>query len=190
VVFSPEDGEVWVGTGQAPTSRGEWVCFSFDALGAAPRPSFRLDDGETDEARQAYEHDRRAYVAYLDDGDVRGAQAEMDRARALAPSEALFHLLAGLSALELGDAAGAHERLARAVELGHPHEARRAAMQLWLGRALDRLGRRDEARAAYRKALALRADPPVHAAAKKGDARPWPGGAMNVDFSLADVVQP
>ena len=190
VVFSPEDGEVWVGTGEAPTSRGEWVCFSFDALGAASKPSFRLADGETDAARQAYEHYRRAYVAYLDEGDVRGAQAEMDRARALAPDEALFHFLAGLTALESGDAEAARIRLARAAEIGHPHEERRAAMQLWLGRALDRLGRRDAARTAYRKALALRADPPVHAAAKKDDARPWKGGTLNVDFSLADVVSP
>lgn len=190
VVFSPEDGQVWVGTGEAPTSRGEWACFSFDQKGATPAPRFRVSDGETDDSRSAFEHYRRAYVAYLDELDVKKAQDEMDAARALAPKEALYHFLAGLCALERSDHLGAEQRLSAAIQLGHPHEERRAAFHLWRARALDRQGRRAEALADYRRSLALRADAPVHAAAKKGHAAPWRGATMNVDFSMADVVQP
>ncbi len=191
VVFSPEDGEVWVGTGEAPTSRGEWVCFSLDGSDvSASKKSFRLADGERDEERVAFEHYRQAYIAYLDEQDPKKAQALMDEARALCPTQPLFHFLAGLTALEQGDAAGARLRLNEAIALSHPHVERRAAFHLWRGRALDRLGDRKAALSDYRTALALRADAGVHRAAKAGHARPYRGGPITIDFSMADVVQP
>lgn len=191
VVFSPEDGEVWVGVGEAPTSRGEWVSFSLAESDATPRrETFRLKDDETSAEREAFEHYRKAYVAYLDDQDVEAAQQAMDRARALCPEQPLFHFLAGLSALERGDAGAAIARLDEAVALGHPHPERRAAFHLWRGRARDRLGRRAEALADYRLALALPADAPVKRAAQRGHGRAFRGAPMNIDFSMADVVQP
>jgi len=191
VVFSPEDGEVWVGTGEAPTSRGEWVCFSLGENDAPKsKQSFRLADGESDDERRAFEHYRTAYIAYLDEQDPKKAQGEMDAARALCPTQPLYHFLAGLTALEQGDAIGARERLDRAITLGHPHVERRAAFHLWRGRAFDRLGDRKAALSDYRMALALRADAGVHKAAKAGHVRPYRGGPITIDFSMGDVVQP
>ena len=191
VVFSPEDGQVWVGTGEAPTSRGEWLCFSLrDNDLAEGKETFRLADDETEIERQAFEHYRKAYVAYLDELDVHKALKEMDAARQLCPEQALFHYLAGLSALELGDAPSAKERLDRAVALGHPHPERRAAFHLWRGRAHDRLGDRKAALLDYRLALATPSDPGVLAAAKAGHRKPYRARAMNIDFSMGDVVQP
>lgn len=191
VVFSPEDAIVWVGTGEAPTSRNEWVAFDLRTGAVAEgRPSFRVEDGEREDEREAFARYRAAYVRYLDHDDAAGAAAAMDEACALAPEEPLYHFLRGLLALSAGDAAMAVSALDRALALGHAHEERRAGFHLWRARAADRLERRDEALAHYRRALALRADPPVHAAARKGFARPWRGGRWAIDFSMADVVTP
>lgn len=191
VVFSPEDGQVWVGTGEAPTSRGEWVSFSLKDADATPgQTTFTVRDGETTAERQAFEHYRRAYVAYLDDQDVKKAQDEMDAARALCPEQPLYQALAGLAALERGDAVGAVQRFDRAIAIGHPHVQRVAAFHLWRGRAHDRCADRQAALKDYRKALSLTADAGVHRAARAGHKKAWAGGAMNVDFSMGDVVQP
>jgi tetratricopeptide (TPR) repeat protein len=191
VVFKPEDGLMWVGTGEAPTSRNEFLCFSLKEqdLVSAQKP-FRVEDGETADARAAYEHYRRVYCAYVDSHDVALALRECEQACRLAPNEALYHSLAGLLALELRDAAKAVASLDRAIALGHPHEERRASFHLHRGRAYDLLGQRRKATDDYRACLALRADPPAHAAARKQYGKPWKHRAFNVDISLADVVSP
>lgn len=191
VVLKPEDGLVWVGTGEAPTSRGDFACFSL-ATGdwVEERGSFRVEDGESPSARDAFEHYRRAYCAYVDDHDVRLARRECEEARRLAPREPLYHALVGLTSLELADASTAREAFDAALALGHPHEERRATFHLFRGRARDVLGDRRGAVDDYRACLALRADAPTHAAARMHCQKAWKHRAFDVDFSLADVVAP
>jgi hypothetical protein len=89
------------------------------------------------------------------------------------------------------DAKGACDALDRAVELGHPHEARRAAFHLWRGRARELRGAREDACRDTRTALALAADPSIHAAAKRDLRKPYKMDRtprIQIDFSMADVV--
>ncbi|MDQ3034532.1 MAG: C45 family autoproteolytic acyltransferase/hydrolase [Myxococcota bacterium] len=194
VVFKPEDGVVWVGTGDSPTSGGSFVPFSLDAADADPRQGgLTTTNRESPEARQAFEHYRRAYVAYLDEHDVPKARAEMDAARRIAPEQPLYHFLSGLCSLQQGANDAAIDAMSRAIELGHPHEERRAAMHLWRARAYAQAGRRRDAIFDWRRALSLRADRAVHDAARKDIKKGWNATRaerMQVDFSMADVAMP
>ncbi|MBX3190509.1 MAG: hypothetical protein KF819_26145 [Labilithrix sp.] len=192
VVFRPEDGAFWVGVGESPSSHGTFVPLSLAREDhAAELGSFRASVPE--HARRAFEHFRRAYVAYTDARDLDGARREMGQACELEPAQSLYHATNGLLALAAGDAAAAAEKLGHAVRLGHTDEPRLAAFHLWRARALDLLGARDDAKRSYRSALALRNDAPVAAAAKKGLAKPFATAAarrMQIDMSLADVMSP
>jgi hypothetical protein len=191
VVFCPEDGVVWVGTGEAPTSRNRFVAFDLHGERRATElPSFVVADGESPEARRAYEAYRRAYVSHLDDGDTRGALASMSEACTLAPREPVFAFLRGLLALELREHRVADESLSRAIELGHAHPERRAAFHLWRARVRGEAGRQKDAIADYRACLSIPADPPVHAAARREHGRGWNGKRRAIDFSMGDVVTP
>lgn len=194
VVFRPEDGIVWVGTGEAPTSHGEFVPFSLETMDHAPEAgSFHAGPEQGSPAYEGFELFRRAYVAYLDEGDTGAARGLMDRAREICPEQALYHYLSGMMSLTDGDGVTAARTLGRALEVGHPDPERVAACHLWRGRALDLAGRRDEALVEYARALERRADRPVRRAAERGlstryrrrDAR-----RVHVDFALADVVSP
>lgn len=191
-VFSPEDGALWVGVGEAPSSHGTFVPLSLAKEDHAPElGAFRTELPET--ARRAFEHFRRAYVAYTDHGDLDLARREMGHACELEPSQSLYHATNGLLALVAGDAAVAAQKLGEAVRLGHPDEPRLAAFHLWLGRARDLLGDRSSAQRSYRASLALRSDAPVAAAAKKDLRSPFTRSRarrIQIDMSLADVVSP
>ncbi len=194
VVFRPEDGVLWLGTGDAPTSRGEFVPFSLEREGHAPEHgSFTTtEDGER-ASDEAFEEYRRAYLAYVDRSDAEAAAAHLSRAAELDAGQPLYHSLTGLLCLEHGATSQADAALGRAIGLGHPDEERVASFHLWRGRARDVLGRRSDALADYRRCLGLRADAPVHAAARKNHARPFSDSArrrMHVEMSLADVVAP
>lgn len=194
VVFAPEDGVVWVGTGEAPTSEGSFVPFSLDARDRdGGRPVLETAGERDASSREAFEHYRRAYVAYLDEHDLDATREKLERACALAPEQPLYHFLAGLVALQQDDPEGATRALGRAIELGHPHEERRAAMHLWRGRAHAQAGRAREASADWRRALALRADRGVHEAARKDLRKGWSAARARraqIDFSMADVAVP
>ena len=194
VVFRPEDGTVWVGTGEAPTSHGAFVPFSLEHGAHAPERG-ALTGGalETDAATEAFEGFRRTYLAYVDDSDVAAARAHIEASRELEPEQPLYAYLAGLLALVDGDAAAAARALDHAIALGHPDVERVAAFHLWRGRARDLLGRRREAIGDYRVAHGLRSDEPVHAAARKGLRRAFTAAnarRVHVDIGLADVVAP
>lgn len=194
VVFRPEDGVLWLGTGQAPTSRGAFVPFSLEREGHAPEHgSFDTTDEGDRGSDAAFEEYRRAYLAYVDRGDVPGAASHVERAAELDAAQPLYHALAGLLWVEHGAASRADASLARAIQLGHPDEERVASFHLWRGRARDLLGDRPAAQADYRRCLGLRADAPVHAAARKNHVRAFSDSArrrMHVEMSLADVVAP
>ena len=195
VVFRPDDGTLWVGTGVAPTSHGAYLALNlFD-------PDFRAADGtpgvevvgEPEAGRRAFEHYRRAYLAYVDEGALDDAARAVDAAREAAPEQALYHFLAGLLAIEGGRPREAEVAFDRALALGHPDVERVASFHLWRGRARDLLGRRREAERDYRTCLGHYADAPVHRAARKGLRRRFTkrkAARMHVDMSLADVITP
>jgi len=192
VVFRPEDGAFWVGTGEAPTSRGVFVPFSLAREGHAPElGDLRTASGGV--ADRAFEAYRQAVVAYLDRGDVRAAREAVQRAAALAPTEAVYQAVGGLLSVELGDADAAVRALDAAIALGHPDPERVAAFHLWRGRAHDLAGRRERAEGDYQVALASRADAPVHAAARRGlrrRFRPRHARRIQIEMSLGDVIAP
>ncbi len=193
VVFRPEDGAFWVGTGDAPTSRGTFVPFSLDKQGHAPELGELRTAGGDAQSDLAFEQYRQAYVAYVDRGDVKAARDAAERAAALAPGQSIYRALAGMLAVEAVDTEAATRALDGALAAGHPDDERVSAFHLWRGRAHDLAGRRDRASADYRACLARRADPFVHAAARKNLRRPFrarDARRMHVEMSLADVIVP
>jgi tetratricopeptide (TPR) repeat protein len=193
VVFRPEDGQFWVGTGEAPTSRGRFVPFSLateQALLDGPALQVGNPDSVSD---RAFELFRQAYVAYVDRHDLDGTAELLERARSLAPEQAVYHQVAGLVLLEAGQAQRALPCFEAAARLGHPDAERVAGFELWRGRCLDVLGRRAEAITAYRRAVGHRGDRPVDEAACQGLRRPYDAARarrLTIEFSLGDVVTP
>ena len=195
VVFSPEDGVVWVATGGAPTSQNRFEPFDLAKEDHAPeRGALTGGIPEDRTACSAFEAYRDAYVAYFDDQDLDEARRLLERACALAPREPLFHGVAGILAIAAGEPGAARAALDAAVALGHKDPERRAALLLWRARALDLLGLRAEALADYDAALAAeRRDAPVERAARRGQRRaftPREARGIAVDFAMADVVAP
>ncbi|GAB5542100.1 MAG: hypothetical protein SangKO_018600 [Sandaracinaceae bacterium] len=194
VVFRPEDGTVWVGTGEAPTSRGTFVPFSLSAQGHDPdKGELRVGALEDEADREAFERFRQSYVAYVDESDVGRAHALLREACALSPRQPLYHSLRGLYALEAGELSAAEGAFDEAIALGHPDAERRASFHLWRGRSRDAAGDREGAVRDYRWALGHHADPPVRAAAMRGLRRRFTrrhAHQMHIDVGLADVVSP
>jgi Tfp pilus assembly protein PilF len=170
-------------------SRNAYVPFSLHATDHAPEHDevAALPVSRSDEAFSAY---GRAYVAYLDRRDLAETRRELAQVLKDAPREPVFHFVSGLVALESGAAADAERDLSRAIELGHAHPQRLAGFHLWRARTRDRLGRRSDAVADYRAALARPADAAVRAAALKGTRRPYRSTPPAVDFVLGDIAVP
>ncbi|HHH26741.1 MAG TPA: hypothetical protein ENK57_00090 [Polyangiaceae bacterium] len=190
VVFRPEDGTVWVGTGDSPTSHGRFIPFSLAQEGYAPeRGTLEVTaDGE-----EAFECFRKTYVAYVDREDIDAARGHMEEACRLAPEQSLYHGLLGLLALTAADGVAAERSFDEALKLGHHDPERLASLHLWRGRARDLQGRRDDAEKDYRWSLGHYADAPVHRAARRGLRRrftPKHARKVHIDIAFADVVMP
>jgi len=194
VVFQPEDGVVWVATGEAPTSHHTYVPFSLERMGHAPEHG-ELEGGHPEDAvaAEAFEAYRAAYVAYIDDGDRPRSRRLLDRAIELQPEQSLYHALAGLIAVKDCAAGPAVSAFDAAIELGHGDPEREAAFHLWRGRAHDLAGRRERAVRDYRTVIGSRSDPRVRSAAQKDLRRPFKrsqAARVDVDFMFVDVVSP
>lgn len=194
VVFRPEDGAFWVATGEAPVSRNAFVPFSLTARGHAPElGTFHVANDAARSSDAAFQEVRRAYVAYVDEGNVDGAMQALDRASTLAPEQPIYHAMIGYLATSSQAPDRAVAALTRAIDLGHPDEERVAAFHLWRARAHDLAGRRDRAVADYRSCMGRVADKPVHDAARRGLRAPFSKTAarrVHVEMSLGDVVVP
>jgi hypothetical protein len=194
VVFRPEDGTFWVGSGEAPTSHGTFIPFSLRTMDHAPEAgTLNPGDAVDPRARDAFERFRRAYVAYMDHEDVASARRELSMACDLQPEQPAYHAVAGILGLSDGDAHDAARMLDRAIAIGHPDEPRLASFHLWRARAADVAGDRMGATRSYRTVLALHADAPVRAAAEQGLSRPFTkrrAARVHVDMSLGDVMAP
>jgi hypothetical protein len=194
VVFRPEDGTLWVGTGEAPTSHGLFVPLSLHTGDVAEQAErFTPGDAFDPATRDAFERWRRAYVAFVDDEDLAEARRELAMACTLSPEQPAYHAVAGMFALKDLDHNGACDLLGRAIALGHPDEERVASFHLWRGRARDVAGSRADAERDYRTVIGMRADAMVRAAAERGLRRPFDKRAaskIHVDMSLGDVIAP
>ncbi len=191
VVFRPEDGTLWMGTGVAPTSHGTFK--AFDLFSADHRSAAKPIEVDAPDGGEAFELYRQAYIAYVDDTDLAKAEKHLDECIELAPEQTLYRSLAGLLALEGNNANRAIKRLDEAIAQGHVDRERVASFYLWRGRAKDLLGKRSDAQADYRRCLGHFPDPPVRKAARKGLRRAYNEAArrkLQVDMSLADVVGP
>ncbi len=194
VVFRPEDGVLWVGAGVAPTSHRPFVPFDLHAERHAPEHG-ALTGGlrPSGPAAAAYEHYRRAYVAYMDRDDVADARQEMEEAARLDDGQPLFHCLRGLLALREVDGEGAFAAFSRAIALGHAHPERLAAFHLWRARAADVAGKRADGLRDYHTSFGFHADDPVRDAARRGLRAPFgarQARSIDIDFTYADVVAP
>ncbi|MEQ9319121.1 MAG: tetratricopeptide repeat protein, partial [Polyangiaceae bacterium] len=193
VVFRPEDGVLWVASGEAPTSHRRFVPFDMNREDHAPEHGFLDPEVAEDEAAEAFARYRQAQVAFVDEQDVDKAHRLATRARELQPDQALFHVLVGLLDLRLGRHREAFDGFGRALAIGHAHPERRAAFHLWRAHAADLVGQRDEAEKHYRACLGHHADVPVHRAARRGLRTRYTSRrarGVDVDFTYVDVISP
>lgn len=194
IVFRPEDGAFWLGVGEAPVSRGAFIPFSLAKGAHAPElGTFSVATPADRRSDEAFEHYRRAYLAYVDGCDAITALDAMEAAAKAAPEQALYHSSAGMLGVEALQPERAVASLTKAIELGHPDEERLGAFHLWRARAHDLGNRRQEAMQDYRVCLGRRADPPVHTAARAGlksAFTPRKARRMHIEMSLGDVVVP
>lgn len=194
VVFRPEDGVLWMATGAAPVCQRPFLPFSLAERGHAPAHGTLTGGAPSDPSRaDAYDRFARAFVEYVDHGDLPAARHQIERARELDPGEPLYHALAGLFAVRDLDADHATAAFDRALEVGHPHEERVASFHLWRAHAHDLAGRRDRALADYRRCLGHVTDPPVYRAARRGLRRTYSrrrARRIDVECTFADVIDP
>ncbi len=194
VVFRPEDGIFWVASGETPISENPYIPFDLESEDHSPEHG-QLDGGvpADEQGREAFDHYRRAYLAYVDQEDAATSRRLIDRACELAPDQPLYHFLAGMLALKLGDTEAAFASLSRTLDLGHPHTERVATFHLWRARAADLRGERAQGLRDYRAVLGHHSDATVRAAAHKGLRRPYQqrqARRVDPDFIYADVIAP
>jgi hypothetical protein len=189
VVFDAGRGLVYVATGRPPVCNRPYVAFDL-AQKRARTDLPRVVGGtrSSPEAIEAFDAYRDAYEAHFNKADVAAARAKIARARELQPRQAVYAFVAGLLDVAAGEAGSALEAFDTALALGHEHPERVAAFHLWRGRALDALGRRDEALACYRAARA--GDPNVRRAAEKNEKKRYEPKAPAVEWSFGDVISP
>ncbi|MCA9630847.1 MAG: hypothetical protein KC766_24435 [Myxococcales bacterium] len=209
VVFKPEDGIVWVATGDAPTAANRFEAFSLKTedhaplIGAVPSTEGRAAPdrasglvpslGAARSARAGFAAYSEAFLAYTDAEDLSGARRRMAEACELQPDQPLFHNLRGLLELQAGNVASSEEAFERVLQLGHPDPERVAAAYVWRARCRDLSGRRSAAVKDYRAALAGTPDPVMRRAARRGLMQPYNARRarkLNIEFSYADVVAP
>jgi tetratricopeptide (TPR) repeat protein len=189
VVFDPGRGIVYVATGRPPVSNRPYVAFDLartEARADLPRVTGGARMG--DDAIAAFDAYRDAFEAHFNEADVAAARRHVARARGFQPKQAVYAFVAGLLALGEGDATTAITAFDDALALGHADPERLAAFHLWRGRALDVLGRRDEALGEYRAAEA--GDPNVRRAADKNARKRWEVRRPAVEWSFGDVISP
>lgn len=194
VVFKPEDGVVWVATGQVPTSQNEYVPFSLadEDVSEAWDPITPSVSSDVS-GREAFEAYTQAYLEYFDGRNIEASRSQAERARTAAPDQSLYHLMAALLALRDGDYDTALKACDSAIELGHCDVERVASFHLWKGCALDLLGQRSRAVNEYEQVLVMKADNQAQKAARrnlKKSYRPKQASKIGIEFGFIDVVDP
>ena len=191
-MFDPARGIVYVATGRPPVCNRPYVAFDLaGALRAARsrRPSSAAREIANVAAIGAFDAYRDAFEAHFNKADVARRAKNVARARELQPRQA--HLR-----VRRGPARARGERRARgarafdaALALGHDDAERIASFRLWRGRALDALGRRDEALVEY----ARREDGRPERAPRRREERErsrYKLRAPAIEWSFGDVISP
>lgn len=190
VVFDPARGIVYVATGRPPVCNRPYIAFDLHARGArrdlaSVTGGRAIADAAAIDAFDAY---RDAFEAHFNASDVAKAREHVTKARAFQPRQPVYAFVAGLLGLAGNDPSAALSAFDAALALGHDDVERIAAFHLWRGRALDALGRRDEALVEY--AAAKSGDPNVKRAAEKNAKKPYKMRAPAIEWSFGDVISP
>ena len=189
VVFDPARGVVYVATGRPPVCNRPYIAFDLHARGAR-RDLANVVGGSRGDASAigAFDAYREAFEAHFNKADVAKAREHVAKARELQPRQPVYAFVSGLLALAGGEASSALESFDHALALGHDDAERVAGFRLWRGRALDALGRREEALVEY--AAAKSGDPNVKRAAEKNAKKPYKLRAPAIEWSFGDVISP
>ncbi len=189
VVFDPGRGVVYVATGRPPVSNRHYIAFDLERQ--TTREDLPRVIGGThidDSAREAFDAYRDGFEAHFNSADVATARRQVARARKLQPSQPVYAFVAGLLDLAAKDPNAALSAFDAALAIGHVEPERLAAFHLWRGRALDAIGRREDALTEYRAAKS--GDPNVKRAAEKNEKKRYKPSAPAVEWSFGDVISP
>lgn len=192
-IFAPGLDAVYVAVGHTPRNSSDgFVGLSFagllDEKVQAREPIPPSTDGPFRDALRR--HSDACRVLY-EGGDEDLAEALFEEAAELVPDEPLYRFMQGTLQLRAGDAETAAETFAACVD-DETSPYRRGLSRLMEGRALDVLGHRREARAAYADVApqAEDVDPGLLRRAQRGCDRPFPprkAAHLAIDTLLADV---
>lgn len=192
LVLDAGRGMLAVGSGQFPVAAcGNYELFSIKELfkkkdawhGSHASP--RRQKPAANEAIRCY---NAAWQAWFERGDRERTLRLLNDGGALVPDEPAFPRMSGLLHMKGGDWEWAVRDLKRALALETVAGGRRAETGLWLARALDCSGRREEAVAGYDAVTALDPAGPWGRAAARGARRPWrrsQGHRIRVEFVTA-----
>lgn len=172
MVLSPEEDKVWLAHADYPVCHADrFAGFRISALLAGEADRYETDDlpggNQLDGVeRAALTEYAEAWSAHLDQLNNDRAVFHLRRAAALAPEEVIFPRMAGVILLKQKKYSQALPLLLRNTEDDYHDPLMKAEAQVWVGRCLDLLHRRDEALTHYRRAAAL-AVFPVSTAAER-----------------------
>ncbi|NLH47479.1 MAG: hypothetical protein GX444_02635 [Myxococcales bacterium] len=178
LVFSPEDDAVWLANADYPVCHSDrFAGFRLSALLAGDAARYELPDlaggKQLDETERAtLKEYADAWSAHMDQLNNNQAVFHLRRAAALAPDEAIYPRLAGLFLLKQKKYRQALTLLRRNAEYDYRDVLMKAEAYVWVGRCLDLLERREEAKVQYTLAANLNA-PPVSDGARRHLKRPF-----------------
>ena len=155
VIFRPADRRFWIGQGPVPTSAGRFIGFDLRSQSLAGKPTV-IESGETrlTPRVQAVQLYAEAWRVYMEDADLAGARAAVDRSLAAYDADPTVHHAAGLLALRAVDLPAAELHLQGALAR-EPRPERRARSHAALAFVLALAGRKGESVAAAREAKRL-----------------------------------
>ena len=196
VVFEPAQRRLWVAAGRAPVSRRWFVPLTFRSgdtataggLDSRVRPLKPGGDWEDTDTGRAMEQLRHALQLDLSGEAPQRILITLEHALALDPSQASFHILAGLMALRAGRGRRATGAFQKAIDrIDDP--VRRAEVGVYLAWSLDVQKRRLPARRLYAQ-IAAESDiePTVRRWARRGRRRRFrrrDAQRLDIDFFLA-----
>jgi hypothetical protein len=154
MVFSPEEGLIWIATGSEPACNSPFVAFDFRAWlnGTEPRkpaplPGYRWRDPSREKGLRAY---MRAYAASEENPEDTAAVLEhLDEAVKADPGEPIYARMKAIIELQNGDYKNAAALLVHSLSLTQSNNEK-AHSHFLAGLAFDLLGERGKALEHYR----------------------------------------
>ncbi|MDP6934127.1 MAG: C45 family autoproteolytic acyltransferase/hydrolase, partial [Myxococcota bacterium] len=158
IVLEPANQNMWVSVGDTPTGCGPWVevPWSWDApvghTTVEPEPVLARLEPHADEATsRAYDLWRAACRADVERHDTAEVLSLVEQAMDLVPDSPSFRFVVGVLRLRMGEAGQALEHFEAGRQV-RQSAFREGQFWLWGARALDQLGRTEQART-WRTAL-------------------------------------